>query len=129
MSMFYTSFFLSSSFFCFIFLSFLIPILMLLFGWLLGEKSKEKKNIPFESGIDGISNINFGYAVKFYLVAMLFVIFDVEIIYIYSWVTTINDTTWIGFIEMMFFIFELLIGLIYVVKLGILDWSYSKKKY
>ncbi|XRY30583.1 MAG: NADH-quinone oxidoreductase subunit A [Buchnera aphidicola (Tetraneura akinire)] len=129
MSMFYTSFFLSSSFFCFIFLSFLIPILMLLFGWLLGEKSKEKKNIPFESGIDGISNINFGYAVKFYLVAMLFVIFDVEIIYIYSWVTTINDTTWIGFIEMMFFIFELLIGLIYVVKLGILDWSYSKKKF
>ncbi|XRX43217.1 MAG: NADH-quinone oxidoreductase subunit A [Buchnera aphidicola (Tetraneura sorini)] len=127
--MFYTSFFFSSSFFCFIFLSFLIPILMLLFGWLLGEKSRDKKNIPFESGIDGISNINFGYAVKFYLVAVLFVIFDVEIIYIYSWVTTINDTTWIGFIEMMFFIFELLIGLIYVVKLGILDWSYSKKKF
>ncbi|CAL4042315.1 NADH-quinone oxidoreductase subunit A [Buchnera aphidicola (Tetraneura ulmi)] len=123
MSTFYTSFFSHFSFLYFIFLSFLIVFAMLLFGWLLGEKSRDKKNIPFESGIDGISNIDFCYSVKFYLVAMIFVIFDVEVIYIYSWVTTINDTGWIGFVEMMFFVFELLVGLVYVVKLGILDWS------
>ncbi len=60
---------------------------------------------------------------KFYLVAMFFVIFDVEALYLYAWSISIRESGWIGFIEAAIFILVLLAGLFYLVRIGALDWT------
>lgn len=65
---------------------------------------------------------------KFYLVAMFFVIFDVEALYLYAWAVSIKESGWIGFIEATIFILVLLAGLIYLVRVGALDWTLVRSK-
>jgi len=97
-------------------------------GFILGGKSKTKKNhIPFESGIDAIGNTNIKFSIHFYLIAMFFVIFDIESVYLYSWSVSIYDSKWIGFIESMFFISTLLVGLFYLISVRALNWNQKNK--
>lgn len=65
---------------------------------------------------------------KFYLVAMFFVIFDVEALYLYAWSTSIRESGWTGFIEATIFIVVLLAGLVYLVRIGALDWAPVRSK-
>jgi len=112
------------SFVFFIIGAFSICFFMLIVGYFLGGKSYSRnKNIPFESGINAVGNSKLHFSVKFYLVAMLFVIFDVEALYLYSWITSIYESGWVGFIEVMFFIFTLLLGLSYILKSNVLTWT------
>lgn len=98
--------------------------LMLLGGWLLGGRAQARhKNTPFESGIDSVGTARLRLSAKFYLVAMFFVIFDVEALYLFAWSTSILESGWIGFAEAAIFILVLLAGLVYLVRTGALDWT------
>ena len=94
---------------------------------LLGGRAYGRaKNRPFESGIDSVGNARLRFSAKFYLVAMFFVIFDVEALYLFAWSVSVRESGWIGFIEATIFIGLLLIGLIYLWRIGALDWSPRK---
>lgn len=98
--------------------------LMLAGAWFLGGRAKARhKNTPFESGIDSVGSARLRLSAKFYLVAMFFVIFDVEALFLYAWATSIRESGWVGFAEAAIFIFVLLAGLVYLVRIGALDWT------
>lgn len=91
---------------------------------LLGGRSRGiSKSIPFESGIVGTGSARQRFSVKFYLVAMLFVIFDIEAVFLFAWSIVIPDVGWTGFWGAAVFIFILLAGLIYDSRTGALDWA------
>lgn len=109
----------------YIFSIILICTLMLLFGYFLGGRSNSRsKNIPFESGVISTENPKTQYSINFYLIAMVFVIFDVEGIYLYIWSISIKESGWIGFSEILVFIFILLVSLIYLIRIKLFDWKY-----
>lgn len=102
----------------------ILCLFMLLCGYFLGGRSDLRiKNVPFESGIESVGNARIRFSVKFYLMAMMFVIFDIEGIYVYIWAVSIRDVGWIGFSEIFIFIFILLASLIYLVRIGMFDWT------
>ncbi|WP_216782294.1 NADH-quinone oxidoreductase subunit A [Candidatus Profftia tarda] len=101
--------------------------LMLLGTYALGERSREKA-IPYESGINSVGSARLRLSAKFYLVAMFFVIFDVEALYLYAWSASIRENGWPGLMEVTFFILVLLIGLFYLARVGGLDWTPSRSK-
>lgn len=96
---------------------------MLLGAFFLGGRARARaKNTPYESGIDSVGSARMRLSAKFYLVAMFFVIFDVEALYLYAWSVSIRESGWVGFIEATTFILVLLAGLVYLVRIGALDW-------
>lgn len=103
--------------------------LMLIGGWYLGGRARARsKNTPFESGIDSVGSARLRLSAKFYLVAMFFVIFDVEALYLYAWSTSIRESGWVGFVEAAIFILVLLAGLVYLVRIGALDWTPARSR-
>ncbi|WP_157988893.1 NADH-quinone oxidoreductase subunit A [Candidatus Erwinia haradaeae] len=99
-------------------------LLMLLVSWFLGSKTHGRyTNTPFESGIASVGSARLRLSIKFYLIAMFFVIFDVESLYLYAWAVSIREVGWIGFIEAMLFIVILLVSLFYLARIRALDWS------
>ena len=103
--------------------------LMLVGGWYLGGRARARsKNTPFESGIDSVGSARLRLSAKFYLVAMFFVIFDVEALYLYAWSTSIRESGWVGFVEAAIFILVLLAGLVYLVRIGALDWTPARSR-
>lgn len=110
------------SFFTFITFSFGFCLLILLFSWVLGGKSESRyKNTAFESGIIPVGNTKLHFSVKFYLVAIFFVIFDMEALYLYAWSSSIRETGWVGFFEASMFIASILLGLYYLVRTKAID--------
>jgi NADH-quinone oxidoreductase subunit A len=85
------------------------------------------KNRPFESGVESVGTARLRFSAKFYLVAMFFVIFDVEALYLFAWAISVREVGWVGFIEAAIFILLLLTGLIYLARIGALDWAPRKK--
>ncbi|MCR8915048.1 NADH-quinone oxidoreductase subunit A [Marinobacter panjinensis] len=91
---------------------------------LLGGRSQGvSKSLPFESGILGTGDARQRFSVKFYLVAMLFVIFDIEAVFLFAWAIVIPDVGWAGFWGAAVFILILLVGLLYDSRTGALDWA------
>ncbi|CAJ0992078.1 NADH-quinone oxidoreductase subunit A [Pantoea sp. Nvir] len=112
------------AFIAFIILSFGLCAFILIGGWLLGGRAYGRyKETPFESGIKSVGNTHIRLSAKFYLVAMFFVIFDVEALFLYAWATSIRESGWGGFTEAAIFIAVLLSGLFYLVRIGALDWA------
>ncbi len=79
------------------------------------------KAAPFECGSDPIGSARERFGVKFYMVALLFIVFDVEAVFVYPWAVLIRDLGWPGYVAMAFFAFTLVIGLAYVWKKGALE--------
>ncbi len=103
-------------------------IFMLGASSLLGGKSQgPSKSLPFESGIVGTGNARQRFSVKFYMVAMLFVIFDIEAVFLFAWAVAIEDVGWAGFWGAALFIFILLAGLLYDSRVGALDWGPQRR--
>ena len=113
-----------------------IPVLIMLFlaaataagmivaTSLIGPKKYfAEKMEPFECGESQIVSSKRRFSVKFYLVALFFVIFDIEAVFVYPWAVLFKDLGWFGFVEMMIFIAILTIGLIYVWRRGALEWE------
>ncbi|QCI18144.1 NADH-quinone oxidoreductase subunit A [Buchnera aphidicola (Aphis nasturtii)] len=114
------------SFFCFISFSFIFCFFMLFASSFLGGKSTSRyKHTPFESGISPVGDTCLHFSVKFYLVAMFFVIFDVEALYLYVWSVSITETGWVGFFESFIFILFLLLSLFYLIRIKALNWAYK----
>jgi len=90
----------------------------------IGPKRKTKDKLtPFESGIEVVGNARNPVSIKYFLVAILFVLFDVEVIFMYPWAVNFKDLGKSGFIEMLIFMATLLLGFIYVIKKKALDWD------
>ena len=102
----------------------LLCAFMLGVSYFLGGRYRGRaKNDPFESGIVSVGSARLRLSAKFYLTAMFFVIFDVEALFLYAWAISVREAGWAGFIEAVIFITVLLIGLIYVWRIGALDWA------
>ncbi|MDE2149100.1 MAG: NADH-quinone oxidoreductase subunit A [Gammaproteobacteria bacterium] len=106
-----------------------ITLLMLGLSWVLGGRAQGRaKDEPFESGIVSVGSGRLRFSAKFYLVAMFFVIFDLEAVFLYAWAATMREDGWAGFTEATIFIAILLGGLVYVWRLGGLDWAPEGRK-
>ena|SRR5436190_2054334 len=97
-------------------------------SFLLGKKVRNRvKDMPYESGIVPIGDAPHRFSVKFYLVGMLFILFDIEAIFLYPWVVVYRDLSrngaMFGFIEMLVFVVLVLSGFFYIWKKGALDWA------
>ncbi|MBD1227389.1 NADH-quinone oxidoreductase subunit A [Xenorhabdus griffiniae] len=102
---------------------------MLLGGYFMGGRAKARaKHVPYESGIDSVGSARLRLSAKFYLVAMFFVIFDIEVLYLYAWAVSIKESGWLGFAEASIFILVLLAGLVYLARIGALDWTPARSK-
>jgi NADH-quinone oxidoreductase subunit A len=97
---------------------------MLVATSIIGPKKEfEDKMEPFECGESPIVSPKLRFSVKFYLVALFFVIFDIEAVFVYPWAVLFKDLGIFGFVEMMIFLAILAIGLIYVWRRGALEWD------
>ena len=102
---------------------------MLVISYLLGQRHTERATgEPYESGIVSTGSARLRFSVKFYLVAMLFVIFDLEVAFIIAWAISFRDLGWTGYLGVLFFVGVLLAALIYEWRLGALDWGPSDRK-
>jgi NADH-quinone oxidoreductase subunit A len=105
-------------------LSVAIPVLLVGIASLSGPKRPTtQKDLPFECGVDPTGNPRRRFSVRFFLVALLFLIFDVEVIFIFPWAVIFRRLGVFGLIEMSVFLTILLLGLVYVWKKGALEWE------
>ena len=91
-----------------------------LVGW---KRPTRAKLQPYECGMEPTGDAREPFSVKFYLVAMVFILFDVEAIFLYPWAYIFRSLRWYGFGEMMLYIAILLVGYLYLWKKGALDWN------
>lgn len=98
---------------------------MLFLSVVLGPKNKTRtKQLPFECGSVSVGDASTQrFSVGFYLIAMLFILFDIEVIFMYPWAVNLRELGWFGYVEMLTFVGVLLVGLVYIWRRGILDWN------
>ncbi len=96
-----------------------------LFGsWLLGmRKPRPEKLVPYECGMQPVGTARERFSVKFYLIAMLFLLFDIEAVFFFPWAVVYRELKLFGFFEMLLFIAAILGGYIYIWKKGALEWE------
>ena len=93
-------------------------------SYALGKRVRNKiKDTPYESGITPTGDARHRFSVKFYLVAMLFILFDIEAIFLYPWVVVYRELKMFAFVEMLVFVIMTLSGFFYIWKKGALDWA------
>ena len=91
---------------------------------LLGPKrNTDEKLKNFESGIESVGNARQPMAIKYFLIAILFVLFDVEVIFFYPYAVNFRELGWGGFGEVMLFVAFFLVGFVYIIKKGALQWE------
>src|SRR3990172_517193 len=97
---------------------------MLLLSYLLGtHRPTRAKLAPYECGIAPTGDARQRFSVKFYLVAMVFILFDVEIVFLYPWAVVFRELKMFGFVEMLLFLLLVVAGFAYLWKKGVLDLS------
>lgn len=97
---------------------------LLLLASITGQKRPNRKKLEvFECGSHPVGTARERFPVKFYLVAILFIVFDLEVVFLYPWVIMVRDLGFFGFFEMTFFLGVLLVGLYYIWKKGALEWD------
>lgn len=90
----------------------------------IGPKRKsELKDAPFECGIDSEGDARTPISIKYFLTAILFVLFDVEVIFMYPWAVNFKKLGWFGFAEMVVFLTLLMAGFYYIIRKGVLSWE------
>src|ERR1700760_4655907 len=95
-------------------------------SYIFGKKVRNRvKDMPYESGMVPTGDARQRFSVKFYLVAMLFILFDIEAIFLYPWVVVYRELKMVAFGEMLVFVILILSGFLYIWKKGALDWSGS----
>jgi NADH-quinone oxidoreductase subunit A len=110
-------------------LLYLLVVLALVAGllavsYVLGSRRRERATgDPFESGMVPVASARLRVSAKFYLVAVLFVIFDLEAVFLFAWAAAVREAGWPGFWEAVVFIGVLLVALVYLWRLGALDWA------
>lgn len=104
-------------------------VLVMVVTHVIGGKRRRIRSIRkeenFECGIEVKGNARFPFSVKYFLIAILFVLFDVEVIFFYPWAVNFKGFGWQGFLEMMLFIAFFLVGFYYILRKGAIDWNSS----
>ena len=96
---------------------------------MLGRRVRDAvKSSPYESGMKPVGNARERFSVKFYLVAMVFILFDIEAIFLYPWAVVYRELRLFAFFEMLLFIALVLCGFFYIWKKGVLDWSTEDRR-
>lgn len=99
-------------------------------AYVLGERRRNlQRQIPYESGIVPTGTARLRLSAKFYLIAMFFVIFDLEAVFIFAWVIAFRELGWAGYVEIVVFIAILMATLVYLWRQGALDWGTSRRMY
>ncbi len=102
---------------------------MIVLSYFSGERHKDKEaDEPYESGIVATGDAHVRFDVRFYMIAMFFVVFDLEAIFIFSWAVAARELGWGGYLEIVIFIAVLICVLIYLWRIGALDWGSVKQK-
>jgi NADH-quinone oxidoreductase subunit A len=97
---------------------------LLTVSYLLGQRVRNRvKDMPYESGIVPTGDARHRFSVKFYLVGMLFILFDIEAIFLYPWAVVYRELKMVAFVEMLVFVILILSGFFYIWKKGALDWA------
>ena len=86
------------------------------------------RDVPFESGVVAVGDTNLHLGVHFYPIAIFFVIFDLEAIFIYAWAVALREVGWVGYFEMLGFVGVLLAALVYLWRVGALDWRTRRQR-
>ena len=108
----------------FLFVAVVIAVALLVIGWLLGPKrSSAEKLSPYECGFEAFEDARMRFDVRYYLVAILFIIFDLEIAFLFPWAVVFKDIGLTAIVAMAIFLGILVIGFIYEWKKGALEWE------
>ena len=95
---------------------------------LLGPKNPTPEKLaPYECGMPAVGDARERQSVKFYLVAMIFLLFDIEVAFLYPWAVALRDLGWAGLIQIVTFFLILLVGFVYVWRKGVLDWGSRRR--
>lgn len=106
-----------------------LALVLMTLSRILGPfRPNTNKLSPYESGMDPVGEADERYSISFYLVAMAFIVFDLEVVFIYPWTVQYLDAGVGTLVSMIIFILELLVGLIYLIKKGTLDWDIDQFK-
>ncbi len=98
-------------------------------GLFLGKRSNNAvKDSPYESGVIPVGSARERFSVKYYLVAMLFILFDIEAVFLYPWAVVYRELGLFGFVEMLLFMVLVLSGFFYIWKKGALDWTLTPRR-
>jgi len=101
-----------------------VAALMLLLSYVLGKRVRNQvKDMPYESGMVPTGDARQRFSVRFYLVGMLFILFDIEAIFLYPWAVIYRELKMFAFVEMLIFVILILCGFFFVWKKGALDWA------
>ncbi len=101
-------------------------VLSKLSQWVGPKNPSDVKQSTYESGMPPVRSARERFSIKFYLVAMLFIVFDIEVVFLYPWAVNYRQLGLFGFVEMVIFIAILMLGLLYVWRVGALEWGRDK---
>ena len=107
------------------FFAFAIPASMIAFSFLFAQRPQRRtraRTVPFESGVSTGPPKRQRFTVSFYLTAMLFIVFDIEIVFLYPLAVVLDQLQWFAFFEFLFFIAILLVAYVYIWRKGALEW-------
>jgi NADH-quinone oxidoreductase subunit A len=108
--------------FAFFALAVLLTAAMLIISFFLGQRHKQRQTgKTYEGGIESTGSSHLRFSVKFYLIAMFFVVIDLEAVFLFAWAVSLRETGWSGFVEALIFIIVLAAALVYLWRLGALD--------
>ena len=108
----------------FLFVAVVIACALLVIGWLLGPKrASAEKLSPYECGFEAFEDARMKFDVRYYLVAILFILFDLEIAFLFPWAVTLHEVGVAGFVAVVIFLAILVVGFAYEWKKGALDWE------
>lgn len=98
-------------------------VLLKLHQWLGPHRPNDEKTSTYESGMEPVRSAHERFSVKFYMVAVLFILFDIEVVFLYPWAVNFRVLGLFGYIEMAIFIVILFIGYLYILRKGALKWD------
>ncbi len=103
----------------------LVATIMVCASWILGPKNPTKTKLEiFETGNPPLGSLRgVRFPIKFYLTAILFIVFDIEVVFMYPWAVVFRQLGWAGLVEMAVFVAVLAVGLAYVWRVGALEWE------
>jgi NADH-quinone oxidoreductase subunit A len=102
----------------------ILPALGIILGKVMGhDRPDSEKLSPYECGFEAFEDARMKFDVRYYLVAILFILFDLEIAFLFPWAIVLNDIGWFGFLAMVIFLLILVVGFVYEWKKGALEWE------
>jgi NADH-quinone oxidoreductase subunit A len=108
----------------FILVGLAIGVVPMVLGWLLGPRHPDPEKLsPYECGFEAFEDARMKFDVRYYLVAILFILFDLEIAFLFPWAIALKDIGLFGFVSMMIFLAILVVGFIYEWMTGALEWE------